>query len=771
MIDFANRPTMRRYIAYAIALLCASTATKAETEFPLTYMQYKDVTNICAGWQFAWDAKSEGNSRGWFRSDHTPTNTAAVNLPAVWDQEPGKVNDRVLMGTGWYFRSFTVPKDWDEDISVVSLGAMHQADVWINGEFAGLHVGGYSTFSVDITKMIDRTKTNHLAIRVNNVLSKSTVPSARTGWGNYAGLYREIYLLHQPRSRVTRIEPSTTFDGKTAHLTVNLEFSEETKDGTDISLTLRLDGRDIATSKAIVKEGTSSVSLDIPTPQLWTPDSPTLHDLEVKWNDENHTMPVGLREFRRDGTRLLLNGEPIWLKGFGQHEFYSGAGPMVPSDIRRRDLEQMKTVFNCNALRAGHYPNHPDLYNICDELGILVFSEIPAWQIEGSILASDQCWEDWLEPQLSDMVLQLSHHPSVVMWGVANEAGPNPIYYNRASKFIRTMDKSRPIAAVQDSYNTSAAPAAFDLFAQNFHYGWYHSRRVYDAKRYIRAFLRKNRTAPVWVAEIGGSATIGRATGGYGGDNRGSEFYLDKINRFNLQLNTCISKRIAGVSVWTWSDFSRYGLPLTHGIFSSDRTPKLTAYSICNLMQTGPQVLILEQTDLVPAGQTIRADLYASDPDGKGLDTGDKYRWHILHNGKVSASREEPISQAMPHRTVLPYLSWTPTPAQDGEDISGLYTVCVELLRSNIWQHTNWTELDVGTASTPGILRIPPPEGDLSSAFIRFCGVRFPMYPVVGIILPFEPGTHNIEFSRDGKVMSRIITVEAGKQTEIKWPK
>jgi beta-galactosidase/beta-glucuronidase len=173
-----------------------------------------------------------------------------------------------------------------------------------------------------------------------------------------------------------------------------------------------------------------------------------LHQLTLEWKGGRHTMPIGLRSLRVEGERVLLNEQPIWLQGFGQHEVAPGNGPIVPLDLRRRDLEQMKRVFDANVIRPGHYPNHPDLYNLCDELGLLVFSEIPIWHMSSAILASDDVWELWVEPQLREMVESQRGHPSVCFWGIANETRNAHAYYRRGADTVRKLDPSRPVSVV-----------------------------------------------------------------------------------------------------------------------------------------------------------------------------------------------------------------------------------------------------------------------------------------------------------------------------------
>jgi beta-galactosidase len=153
--------------------------------------------------------------------------------------------------------------------------------------------------------------------------------------------------------------------------------------------------------------------------QPWSPEHPALYRLTVTARDagqpeDKTSFRVGFRQITLKGSQILLNGEPILLRGINRHEFFPGKGQSVPVAQNRKDMEDIKAL-GANFVRLAHYSQSQDIYDDCDELGLLVWTEIPVWQAATTTLASPEMWKDYAEPQLEAMVRQHRNHPSVMI--------------------------------------------------------------------------------------------------------------------------------------------------------------------------------------------------------------------------------------------------------------------------------------------------------------------------------------------------------------------
>ncbi|MDA3875032.1 MAG: hypothetical protein PF795_13875 [Kiritimatiellae bacterium] len=659
-----------------------------------------------------------------------------VQVPSVWDQPPGKVRTPVPAQVAWYRHRVRIPEEWHGDVSLCFLGVSYTADVFVNGEYLTLHRGGYTPFLVQIPGENPPPRDLEILVRVDNRLSKKTIPKNNTGWEIYGGITREVYLIHQPPARPENLFVRTRPGGGQSW---NLDLSADLKGEMTGPLHIRLfNGERLLGERRVDTQSESiELSLSIDNPSLWSPSSPFLHTLELSWGKDRLRLPVGFREITFSEGRLLLNGEALWLQGFGQHEFYPGSGPILSSDQRRLDLVRMKEDFAANAYRAGHYPNHPDIYNLADELGFLVFTEIPAWQNNTRFLAGD-VWENWLNPQLTEMVTHFRNHPSVFAWGVSNEIGGAHDYVRGARARILELDPTRPVSAVIAKESDFELNHITDLAARNLHYGWYHSRSVYALREGLRRNLEAAGDTPVWVAELGGMASPGRLGGGYSDEVRGTETYQDKMTRFGLQYIMSNADRMVGISLWTWSDYQRGGHPHDHGILGPDRAPKLAAYAAVNLMRPDTVVLALENETVIPVGNGFNVELLVFT---RKPSAGARYslRAEIRRGGDILMEERFAVELAEGYVTPVGELTWT-VPADASVGVHHLY---VALYENETLIHSQALPFEPVETSRPGVLRLEPPaDGRIHTVEIN--GMPLRVYPHVGLQLALPAGTHEL---------------------------
>ncbi len=757
--------------------------------FPLRDMAFSDSLDLSSTWFFLEDPKDEGAEAGWYQNSWNRSSWRPVAVPGVWGKRPGQVTYPIYTGLGWYAKSFIIPRHWNQQVILVFLGAMHVADVWVNGRYAGVHRGGYTPFYFEITSLVKPGLRAEIVVRVDNRLSEETIPSRHLGWQSFGGLYREVYLLHRtpvyPEGISTRV--SVPEKGPTL-LTVEATMKNDTARNYRGVLSAQVKAetglvvaREVSVS--VKPGGALPVRLELPVekPRLWSPEDPYLYTLNLGWKYGGWqvvSFPLGLREISLRQGFFYLNNQRLWLQGFGQHEEYPGAGPCLTESMREADLTLLKNVFHANTLRPGHYPNHPLLYELCDRLGIIVFSEIPSWQIKKVFAESEPAWRFWLKPQIEEMIATLRNHACVCFWGVANEQHGTPLYNEKATGLVRSLDSSRPVTIVFASAAELESTRLVDFLARNFHYGWYHSKSVYALRENLPLVLQAASGKPVWVAEQGALANPGRLDGGYGDQSRGSETYQDHVVRFGFQYAATASEHICGVSLWTLSDFHRDNTLCYHGLLEEKRQGKLLAYTAANLLRGDLRLFLCEDNALCPADGSWRVSLRYFNP--RGLKASRlTATWKILR-GITELARGVIAFDVDGHRQAE--IGSVNFPAS--RTIPGvLHTFWVEVTDSQgEWIYTNSSPFDVGQPSRPGVLKVQTTASGrpVENAFVIFSGVRVPVYPSVGLLLPLPPGDYPLvvkapnwpEVSRQVKITAGQLSpveVDFGEKTETGW--
>ena len=656
---------------------------------------------------------------------------------------------------GWYRFMIERPEGWDGDLSLCVLASKFSTDIFINGEYHDLHLGGYTPIHIPLGEG-DQFE---ILLRVDNRLREDTVPKTRVGWETYGGLDRDVWLLHLPPSRPEELVlNSKRADGK--KWAIHLSAVWKGDPPRNVKATVYEGRKKRETVSVSPQDGRLDLELELKSPRLWHPDDPFQHRLELSWGKEDFSMPLGIRELEWTDRHLLVNGTPLWLMGFGQHETEWATGHPLTAENRERDLRTMKSLFRINTIRAGHYPNHPDLYNLADDLGIMVFTEIPVWQSKGQVLARNDVWDQWLEPQLTSMVNTLRNHPSIFAWGVLNESSA-PAYMVRAREHLESLDPTRRVAAVLDRTRDMQASQRTNLLARNLHYGWYHSKSVYDLPAGIDINLQHRNGHPMWIAEFGGLAKRGRHGAGFSNQVRGTETYQAKMLRYGLQTALYRAEDIAGISIWTWSDFTRGRGWTPHGILRPDRIPKLAAYPVLNLMRPQERVLALENRRVVPAGEEFKATfaIHRSSPSPGESRT---LRWQFRRSEEVLAEGSERRKLEEGWVTEAGRMSWK-APADAEPELLHLY---VELLDEEGERlHAQAIPVEVGATGEPGLIRILPHTDDESWVLVN--GMALKYYPMVGLQLAVAPGEVKFQFSAD-----RTLTfpVRKGQLFEVPGP-
>ncbi len=767
-------------IASLSILSCISTnAGNDNAPWPFPDIPVTASLNIKDGWKYAWDSQDKGMNENWFAPTFNKESWKPVSVPGVWDMPPGKIPISLSRGVGWYSCKLKLPDNFNGEPAIVFLSAMYMTDVWLDGEYLGNHRGGYTPFMFSLDDKLKPGTEKELVVRVDSRLTNKTIPGQNLGWNAYGGLTGEVFLISRPRYRIEELRTRTKIDDDgTAHLEITGNILNNSKEAREDELNIKLmaDSKACASStlKYSLKPGVSApfkVDFIVPQARLWSPDDPYLHTLEMAWRGDKSPqirLPIGLREIRIDGPNFLVNGKRLWLQGFGRHLDLKDYGPCIPHDFEEQELQRMKN-FGANHLRTGHYPNLPYTYAACDRIGLITFVEIPAWQQDWTWMNSDQAWNDWAEPQISEMIQWYRNFTSIISWGAANEMGGTVEYNKRSVAYIKGKDPSRiPMIVVAATEN----PDLYKLLpmaGRNLHYGWYHSKRVYDGlRRGLAENLRlsEESNTPIWIAEIGAQGNPGAFTGGYNDDHRGSETYLDKVVRFGFQYCAVTSERVIGIAVWTWSDFCRDYELTPHGIFGLGREKKIVAYSVRNLLAGDLRLFLCEDDSTCRPGGGFHAKAYVFNPRLQQVPQGLTVNWRIMHGSEVLLAGKLPVTSGSARAIPVGEISWQ-IPATS----KGMFSLWAELSDDKGTRiHTNSVHFGAGEpVEKPGVLFLSVlSNGKPVDATAEFTEMKIPVYSDPGLIIPLPEGEYDFVIRRGDESKSIKVRISSGKATEEK---
>lgn len=362
-----------------------------------------------------------------------------LRVPGDWNTQ----DERLFFYDGdiWYSRRFDI-QPRDQERLFVHFGAVnYRADVWLNGRSLGAHEGGFTPFAFEITDAA-KAGANRLVVRVRNTATPETVPTAFTDWLNYGGITRDVRLVRTPkifvRDYFVRL---TDFARREVTATVYV-------DGAPAGTRVRIAAPDlgeqvIATTNA---DGVAEARWRTRS-ALWSPQSPTLNQISIRVGDDTITDRIGFRSIRVRGTDILLNEQPIFLRGVSAHEeSLLRPGRAFGEADARATLGLIRTL-NGNFIRLAHYPHDEATSRAADEMGIMVWAEQPlywgiAWANAETLRSA--------KAQARAMVERDRNRASVVMWSIANETpktAPRLAFLTEIANTVRAADSSRPITA------------------------------------------------------------------------------------------------------------------------------------------------------------------------------------------------------------------------------------------------------------------------------------------------------------------------------------
>lgn len=372
-----------------------------------------------------------------------------------------------------YRKRFTLPQARDGRRVYLDFdGAMIAAEVFVNGRKVGENEGGYTPFSFDITDVVNESGENLLTVRLDSTERPDIPPYAGVvDYLTFGGIYRDVWLRYEEQCHITNIFVRTK-DVLTDKPKLEADITVKNYGSFEQTVTIlwgftgghypASGGGDVQAGTTVPAGGESTITVDYMwengSVQLWTLDKPVLYGLHAKAQyGEKHApygdyvqTKFGFREavFKEDG--FYLNGEKVMLRGLNRHQTYPYIGAAAPARLQRKDADIVKYELGCNIVRTSHYPQSPHFLNRCDEIGLLVFEEIPGWQSIG-----DADWQGISLRDVEAMIVRDRNHPSIVLWGVRiNESWDNEAFYTATNALAHKLDPTRQTGGVRFFQNS-----------------------------------------------------------------------------------------------------------------------------------------------------------------------------------------------------------------------------------------------------------------------------------------------------------------------------
>ena len=568
-------------------------------------------------WRFQIDWDEKGDDEKW--QDGIPGDEM-IPVPASFQDFYTDKRVREFTGDIWYESTVFIPSGMKgSDVFLRFGAATHRAWVYLNGEKVGEHEGGFLPFLVDITKASRYGEKNKLVVKVNNELTETNIPCGRTitlsdgrkmtkpyfDFYNYSGLQRSVYLISTPKNSIFDIDLSY----KVKNSDAEISYEVRTKGEGDVSLSLYdEDGNAVASIEG--RKGTFTLK----NAHLWQVRNAYLYNLKVELKDRDelldvYELPIGIREVKIEGTSFLINGSPVYLKGFGKHEDSDIVGRGFNIGVMKRDFELMKWI-GANSFRTSHYPYDEEIYRMADREGFLIIDEVPAVGLFESLVnfldagtgkGAKSFFSKPTTPILlkshlravEEMIARDKNHPSVIAWSLLNE--PESTDENSVPYFKEVFEKAheldpqkrpRTFAMESNSSTTRCKCHHFsDFISLNRYYGWY----ILGGYEISEAEIKFRKEMDDWAALNLNKPFIFSE---YGADTMPSEHKLPSVmwsQEYQCEVLNMLHSVfdsydfVKGEQIWNFADFqTTEGLMRVNGnkkgVFTRQRQPKDAAF-------------------------------------------------------------------------------------------------------------------------------------------------------------------------------------------------
>jgi beta-glucuronidase len=572
----------------------------------------RNTLNLSGIWKFKKDSLGVGEKEGWYNG---LKDARSIAVPGSWNEQFDDLRD--YLDLAWYETESFVPSGWKGQHIFIRVGsANYMAKVWINGIPVGQHEGGHLPFAFEITPLVKWNAQNRITIAIENVLKPTRVPTggataaslmtsfpkANFDFFPYAGLNRAVWLYSLPaQASIRDITLKTSFQETTG----NIEVEIQTTGKALLGFVVVTGNNQRVEQEVTFRQGAAKATISLPQVRLWSPEDPFLYQVEVILGSKSkaidrYTLEAGVRTVSVDDKHILLNGKPVYLKGFGKHEDFPVFGRGTAYPVMVKDYSLMRWI-GANSFRTSHYPYDEEYMNMADREGFLVIDETPAVGLyfHGDT-ASLNARQAICKQYISELIHRDKNHPSVIMWSIANEPFPPGISQTSGESrksddhaipaltelfsLAKKQDPTRPATLVGVMGGPVEWLAFSDVVCVNRYWGWYTNPGEIKAgaamlDRELDMIYQKT-GKPIILTEFGADTYPG--------------MHAEQPEMFTEEYQTAFIKAyldvldkkdyVTGAHVWAFADFKtgqgtvRFGGMNYKGVFTRDRKPKMAAH-------------------------------------------------------------------------------------------------------------------------------------------------------------------------------------------------
>lgn len=497
-------------------------------------------TGVRSNWNILEPKDAAGRRLPW---DYDYDGGDEIQIPACWNLF--KPEYYYYEGSAWYAREFSYfPETPDERVFLRVGAANYDTKVFLNEEYLGNHYGGSTPFYVELTGKLK--KGNVIQFCVNNTRTLDRVPMRNTDWFNYGGIYRDVELYRLPADFIKDFSIHLVPDDQYRRIQVRVRV-----DKTDATGEIEVEIPELKIKKAgQLEKGECLLTIEA-QPELWTPENPRLYEVQVSYKNDRIKDRVGFRQIKVEGTNIFLNGEKIFLRGICVHEDDAELGKCSnEADIRRRFADAKE--LGCNFMRLAHYPHTELAAKIADEVGMLLWEEIPVyWAIDFSNPAT---YRD-AENQLLELIKRDQNRASVIIWSVGNENADSDERLSFMGRLAQTAKEQDPTRLVSAACLVNHVKHKIedrlidylDVIGINEYYGWYNP----DFEELALLGNNSNPAKPVIITETGADALAGYHNSK---SELFSEEYMEEVYRKQITILRKL-EYVKGITPWILYDF------------------------------------------------------------------------------------------------------------------------------------------------------------------------------------------------------------------------
>ena len=505
----------------------------------------------------AYDEVDASSSSAFFNNSHLSNKDKLIEydfdlspcliVPGDWNSQEEKL--LYYEGTIWMKKSFDYDLQKINRLFLYFTAVNYQADVYLNGRKLGVHKGGFTPFSFEITDVV-LAKDNYLIVKINNNRHKEDVPTINTDWFNYGGITGNVELVEEPNIFIEQFSLQlykTSLDSIHGFVKINGSITNETITIEIPELGLKQDF--ITSEKGMVDFVMSANNI-----LHWSPENPKLYEVFASTAYEKLRDNIGFRCINSVKNKILLNGKPIFLKGISIHGENALKGSRAYSEEDALQALTWAKELGCNYVRLAHYPHSESILRLADKMGILVWEEIPVyWTIE----FTNEATLTNAKNQLTEVIARDRNKASVVILSMANETPPSKernSFIIDLIKLARSLDSSRLISAALETHHENGISIVndtlgnyLDIVAFNEYRGWYGG----NLDNAPDAIWKVDFDKPVIISEFGGGAKEGL-------HGEKTERWTEEYQAYLYEQNIKMIEKIpnyCGMSPWILADF------------------------------------------------------------------------------------------------------------------------------------------------------------------------------------------------------------------------